>query len=97
MHEVKPASEVRVADRLPIGLQVFAGEHKAKSANSISETGVLIEGYQGLEVQVGEIVRVMTRSVISNDDSGYHLSNMYIVRINGSQLALSSIDISESE
>ena len=76
------------AERVPVRLQVVVGDYVAKSAN-ISESGVLINNYDGPELSEGDTVRVLIEGIISDDDSGYELAYMYVVRIHATQLALS--------
>ena len=85
--EKKSAIGKRNAGRVPVRLLVVVGDFVAKSAN-ISETGVLINNYEGPELSEGDTVRVLIEGILSDDDSGYGLAYMYVVRIQGTQLAL---------
>ncbi len=84
------------AERVPVRLQVVIGDYVAKSVN-ISETGVLINNYEGPELSEGDTVRVLIEGIISDDDSGYELAYMYVVRIQGTQLALSFSEVPAAE
>ncbi len=76
------------AERVPVRLQVVVGDYVAKSAD-ISESGVLINNYEGPELSEGDTVRVLIEGILSDDDSGYELAYMHVVRVHDTQLALS--------
>ena len=87
----KPCTDVRRGGRVPARLQVAIGtENHAYLTKSvdISETGILIDNYNGTELSVGMRVRVLIKGVIADDDTDEQFTTMYVARLNDDQLAL---------
>jgi len=88
---MRSSPDRRVASRVCARLEVAIGTRGhaciTKSVN-ISESGILVEGYQGQELEVGEKVRVLIRGVVSDKDRRDEFMTMYVARAEDGHLAL---------
>ena len=53
----------------------------------ISETGVLVENYDGPKLRKGKKVRVIIQGVVADEDTDDDYSDMYVARVAGKRVA----------
>lgn len=89
-HARMPSPEKR-AMRLPVKLEIAIGMKNhaciTQSVN-VSNTGVLVDNYEGPRLKTGDKVSVLIKGVLPNNNDREQLNKMYVAWAVGSQVAL---------